>query len=314
MKVFLFEYATCGDKVPESIVVEGLGMFKSLYEGFREISSVKSFVRPEFVEMFQLSSTKNWFEDFERCVEESDYTLVIAPEDDFILFELTKVVENASNQNTNNLGSSSKGVLTTSDKWLTYKAIKGKVNTPKTSLKPLDEQFIVKPRISCGGEGIGFSNDVPEGYIAQEFIEGDNVSVSLLVGDEIRVLSVNAQIIDNFRYMGAIVPYECTNAIEEAIKAVEAIDGLFGYVGVDLVVSDIPYVVDINPRITTPAILFRDVYGINLADVLIRNYEGKRIPEFRATRRLVLKKCGIAEKHSRQIVSFGRYSLIKYES
>ncbi len=311
MKIFLFEYATCGEETPASIAIEGAGMFKALYEGFREFLSVKSFVRPEFTEIFPFPSTENWFEDFERCAEESDYTLIIAPEDDLLLFELTKAVE----KKTANLGSSSKGVFTTSDKWLTYQAIKGKVNTPETSLKPLDPPFVVKPRISCGGEGIELSHGVPEGFIAQEFIEGMDVSVSLLVGDEIRVLSVNGQIIDNFRYKGAIVPYECGNdVIEEAIKAVEAIKGLFGYVGVDLVVSDIPYVVDVNPRITTPAILFRDVYGINLADVLIRNYEGKPIPEFRATRKLILKKYQGVSKNS--VLSFRGYSLVKdvYES
>lgn len=311
MKVFLFEYATCGDETPESIAVEGAGMFKALYEGFREILNVESFVRPEFAEIFPLPSTENWFEDFERCVEESDYALIIAPEDDLLLFELTKAVE----KRTANLGSSSKGVFTTSDKWLTYQVIKGKVNTPKTSLKPLEPPFVIKPRISCGSEGIRLSQEVPEGFIAQEFIEGLDVSVSLLVGDDIRVLSVNGQIIDGFRYKGAIVPHECGNdVIEEAIKAVESIDGLFGYVGVDLVVSDIPYVVDINPRITTPAILFRDVYRINFADLLIRNYEGKPIPEFRATKKLMLKKYRGVSKDS--ILSFKSYSLIKeaYES
>jgi len=48
--------------------------------------------------------------------------------------------------------------------------------------------------------------------------------------------------------------------------------GLHGYVGVDLVVSDVPYVVDVNARLTTPCIAFKDVYGIDLLDIIFKNH------------------------------------------
>lgn len=311
-KVFLFEYATCGETL-DDIAVEGAGMFKVLYDGFREIGiSVNSFVGQEFADYFPLPIAKNWIEDFEIYAENSNFALIIAPEIDFLLFKLTKIVE----RKTENLGSTSKGILIASDKWLSYLAIKGKVNAPKTSLKSLNVPFVIKPRLSCGGEGISYGTDVdvPEGYIAQEFVKGIDVSVSLLVGDEIRVLSINRQLINNFRYKGAVVPFDCEKeVVEEAIKAIEAIDGLFGYVGVDLVVADIPYVVEVNPRITTPCVLFREVYGVNLADVLIRNYEGKRIPEFKANKKLLLEK--IKKKDvvkAREIISFKDHSLVAH--
>lgn len=34
MKLFLFEFATCGDKIEDNIAVEGLAMFKAAIEKF----------------------------------------------------------------------------------------------------------------------------------------------------------------------------------------------------------------------------------------------------------------------------------------
>jgi len=290
MKVFLFEYATHSGLDDPSILIEGLGMFKTLYEGFSKFSEVHS-------------SFNN--------LEKSDYALVIAPEKDYILLNLTKIIEKTG---VPNLGSSTKALEITSDKWLLYNKLKGKVNVPKTSLKPLDPPFIVKPRVSCGCDGIMFADSVPEGYIAQQFIKGLDLSVSLLVGDEIRVLSVNRQIIESFEYKGAVVPFdikEKEEVINEAIKAVECIKGLFGYVGVDMVLSTdgVPYVIEINARITTPVILFHDVYRINLAELLIKNYEGKSIPEFKPLKRGMVRK--ITGNSSKSYVSCKGYCLIK---
>jgi hypothetical protein len=309
MRVFLFEYATCGGDVPDDVAVEGLGMFKILYEGFSEASNVHSFIKDDFSDFFSLPSTKNWVSEFKEFAEKSDCALAVAPEDDNLLFNLTRVLE----KKTENLGSSSKGVLTTSDKWLTYQKIKHKVNTPVTSLKPLDKPFIIKPRSSCGGGGIyyeeGGNSDLPDGYIAQEFVEGVSTSVSLLVGDEIRVLSVNRQILSNFRYRGAIVPFSASEGVEGAIKAVESVKGLFGYVGVDVVLGDVPYVIEINSRITTPAILFKEAYGVNVAELLMRNFEGKEISELKPRGIFQIKK--IKGHAPNAFASCKGYSLVK---
>lgn len=300
MKVFLFEFATCVGCDDDSIAAEGLSMFKSLYDGFSSFSEVLTTLQPEVLFALQdvpatvpsSTSTRSWEENFVELSREADFSLIIAPEDDFLLYTLTKKLKSY------NLGSKPAGVAIASDKWLTYQAIKRRANTPKTSLKPLDPPFLIKPRVSCGGTGIALLNDaskIPEGHIAQEYVKGKNLSVSLLVGDEVNVLSVNEQIVENFTYRGAVVPYAgnagvVAEVIEEAVKAVEAINGLFGYVGVDIVLAEQPYVVDVNPRITTSATLFSRVYSINLAELLVRNYEGKTIPEIKPKRRVRLVK------------------------
>ncbi|MEM0203146.1 MAG: ATP-grasp domain-containing protein [Archaeoglobaceae archaeon] len=268
MKLFLFEFATCGDEVPEQIAVEGVAMFKTLLAGFSKHFEVIGFVRGKFKDHFDLPEGK--LDEIESYLEKADSFLIVAPEDDYTLLNLTKKAEKYCE----NLGSSSKAIAVTSDKWRLYKRLRRKVLMPKTSKKNLGDSFLVKPRVSCGGEGIRFSSEVPKGYIAQEFVNGKNLSVSLIVSDEIRAVSVNEQLIKDFRYNGAIVPAriserEAMEVCEVAMDAVEAIKGLNGYVGVDVVYSDQPYVIEVNARITTPCVAFERAYAINVADMIL---------------------------------------------
>ena len=82
--------------------------------------------------------------------------------------------------------------------------------------------------------------------IVQEFIEGTDISVSLLCDGSTAIpISLNKQIIDltgdKGTYLGGQIPFESKFkdlAFKTAIKAVESIDGLKGFVGVDLVISN----------------------------------------------------------------------------
>ncbi len=266
-RLFLFEFATCGEKIDDSIAVEGLAMFKAALDGFREYYDVISFVRKEYADQFDLPTGD--IGQIESGLENCDAFLIVAPEDENLLLELTKLGERYAE----NLGSSSRAIEIVSDKWKLYNKLKDKVRVPTTSKKPLECEFIVKPRISCAGEGIAFSDHVPDGYIAQEFIRGLNLSVSVAVGDETKVVSVNEQILNGFSYAGAVVPARISDKIlsevqEEAIKAVECIKGLNGYVGVDVVYSDQPYIIEINARLTTPVSAFKYAYGVSIAEMI----------------------------------------------
>jgi len=344
MDVFLFEYVTSGGEVPEEIVTEGLGMFKSLYMGFTGVSGVdrvNSFVKPAYrdslffriphyditgIAFTDLSDIKQKVEEY---AEKSGCSLIIAPEDDHLLLNLTKIAEKRSE----NLGSSSKGIAIASDKWEVYKKLRRKVNVPLTSEKPLEPPFVMKPKTSCGGERIevvkkeAFKKEIfkiKPGFIAQELIEGINLSVSMLVGDDLNLLSVNGQIIENFRYKGAEVPAQIDKedfklVFDEAVKAVECIKGLHGYVGVDVVLSDVPYIIEVNARLTTPSIIFDRVYQTNLAELLFKNhYGGLDSVELNPQASFRLEK---AEKDKFKykirdvevIVKYGKYALIFYK-
>lgn len=301
MKLFLFEFATCGERLEESIAVEGLGMFKAAYEGFRRYYKIHSFIRPEFSHLFDLPSGNiSLLEDY---LSESDAFLIVAPEDENLLLELTKTGEKYAE----NLGSSSRAISVVADKWKLYKTLRGKVQVPETSKSPIWDSYLIKPRISCAGEGIRLvspssgnpEDSVPGGYIAQEYIDGMNLSVSVIAGEDgLRAVSVNEQILENFKYAGAILPARIDEKIaeevkEEALNAVECIKGINGYVGVDVVYSNQPYIIEINARLTTPVSAFQRVYGVSIADIL----RGET-PKF-AKRHIIRKGINVPQPYAR---------------
>ncbi|HEX7627539.1 MAG TPA: ATP-grasp domain-containing protein, partial [Candidatus Methanoperedens sp.] len=137
--------------------------------------------------------------------------------------------------------------------------------------------FVIKPRFGCASEGIHRSKrgKLKEGYIATEFIEGEHLSVSLITGKTQLPLTVNRQLIeikDGFSYKGSVVPYHCERneeIIDVATKTARIL-GCRGYSGVDIVLGDKPYVVDVNPRPTSSIIGISRVMENQIADLILK--------------------------------------------
>ena len=126
-------------------------------------------------------------------------------------------------------------------------------------------------------------------FIVQEFIMGEAASVSLLVSnDKALAISLNKQNVNvaspnkTSSYFGGCVP--CDNSLKEeafliAEKAVECFSGLRGYVGVDFVLGkEKPFVVDVNPRLTTSYIGLSQTVGFNVAQAIIDAVSRSRLP------------------------------------
>ena len=64
-------------------------------------------------------------------------------------------------------------------------------------------------------------------------------------------------------------------AVELGRRAVTAVSGLCGYVGVDLVLRGQDQVIEINPRLTTSYVGLRALAKTNLAEAMLRTVEGK---------------------------------------
>ena len=130
---------------------------------------------------------------------------------------------------------------------------KWQAEDPLTPLK-----LIIKPLIGVDCEDIVIIEDIddlsydlenifPPGsrIIVQEYIEGTDISVSLISdGKNAIPISLNEQFVelknDKGTYLGGKLPIENEykdEAFEIATKAVEAIDGLKGFVGVDLLIN-----------------------------------------------------------------------------
>jgi predicted ATP-grasp superfamily ATP-dependent carboligase len=96
-------------------------------------------------------------------------------------------------------------------------------------------------------------------------------------------LSLNRQLIDidagngAFRYLGGETPVDHPRSDEILAVARKTVTvlGCQGYAGVDMVVADRAYVVDVNPRITTSIIGIAAVMEEEIARILVEASQGK---------------------------------------
>ncbi|MDO8870581.1 MAG: ATP-grasp domain-containing protein [Methanobacteriaceae archaeon] len=148
-----------------------------------------------------------------------------------------------------------------------------------------NKKMIIKPADGVACQGIKVLNSIEELYeslksmetslphvLLQDFVEGQACSVSLLSnGINAVPISLNLQKIEfddgELEYSGGKVPWDHPlkyEALGIAKNIVESIDGLKGYVGVDLILSDKIYFIEINSRLTTPYVALRNLMDINL--------------------------------------------------
>ena len=164
--------------------------------------------------------------------------------------------------------------------------------------------LVLKPTdgVSCGGLSIVKedtqlakaikkikTSSTGKHFIVQEFIDGEAASVSVLcAGGKALAISLNRQNVKvagaeaASSYEGGAVPFDHPlnqEAFKAAEKVVESFPGLKGYVGVDLVLAeDKPFIVDVNPRLTTSYIGLCRVAGFNVAQAMVNAVMKNELP------------------------------------
>ena len=81
-----------------------------------------------------------------------------------------------------------------------------------------------------------------------------------------------------FSYLGGEIPLPdglALRAVSLGRRAIDAVPGLMGYVGVDLVLGDATdgsgdFAIEINPRLTTSYVGLRSLADFNLAEAMLR--------------------------------------------
>jgi predicted ATP-grasp superfamily ATP-dependent carboligase len=122
--------------------------------------------------------------------------------------------------------------------------------------------------------------DLPdfEDRVLQSYLSGQAASLSLLVGNgQVELLGCNVQRIvlddDQFILLGCEVNgLRCERLAYEQLgrAVVDALPGLWGYVGVDLAITDEgPIVLEVNPRLTTSYIGLSESLGCNVAAMVV---------------------------------------------
>ncbi len=171
----------------------------------------------------------------------------------------------------------------------------GLVKLKEKIIKELVYPLVVKPVDGVGCSGLSLvkeeihlagalskicAESMSRRFIVQEFIKGEAASVSLLsTGKKAKALSLNKQNVilagpDAFSsYEGGAVPFEHwlkQEAFKIAEKVTEAFSDLKGYIGVDFVFTEHkPFVVDLNPRLTTSYVGLRKIARFNVAEALV---------------------------------------------
>jgi len=252
---------------------------------------------------------------FAQMVKESDAAFLIAPETDGRLEAITAAVERCGKLV---VGSSAAAVKAAADKMLTYRLLKVRdIPTPTTiRLRPADDlasigrrlgyPAVVKPIDGVGCHGVFIIRQSSEleqtiaaarrtapgaALIAQPYIDGVHASVSFLTdGSRSLPLTLNLQEIrgrSRLRYHGGSAPFDHplrALAFRRAEEVVQAIPGLKGYVGIDLVLTDHDAVViEVNPRLTTSYVGVRQVLRHNPAALILDAVTGT-LPDYNAIR------------------------------
>lgn len=283
MKVLLAEYSTAHDPV---LAREGRAMLNVLTASFKRCGY-------EVV----LPNEGDFAAEIERLAPACDMGLVIAP--DNLLSKFTMILE----QHTHNLGCGFMTVALCANKVQTRKILR-QHGVPVPG-EPGPGKRVIKPVKGCGAQGVRLSEgDAGADEFAEQYIGGDNFSVSVIpnrvIGDACLyfsglpplVLAVNRQRIEidsdgAFHYLGGETPVHPDREeeiISTAKKAVEVL-GCQGYCGVDMVVADKVYVVDVNPRITTSLVGIAACMDEEIADLLVAASKGAGPAEVHLTGR-----------------------------
>ncbi len=275
MKILLSEYTVVADP---SLAPEGRAMLDVLRHSFKRCGH--EVVLPEGRDLHR---------EISRLAPDCDMGLVIAP--DHLLAGLTRILEQA----THNLGCGSLNVALCANKQKAGRTLAAHgIPVPKERSQG---RRVVKPIHGCGSQGVRLTDSPPgDGEFGQEYIQGDHLSVSVLAGRVVGeaclyyggrrplVLALNRQQIrlenGNFLYEGGETPVRHLREeeIQEIARRSVEILGCQGYTGVDLVVADQAYVVDVNPRITTSVVGIAATMQEEIADLLIRASQGD-VPE-----------------------------------
>ncbi|RKZ48302.1 MAG: hypothetical protein DRQ58_04820, partial [Gammaproteobacteria bacterium] len=212
-------------------------------------------------------------------MDDADAVLIIAPESENVLFNLTLMAERSDCYL---LGSSSGSVQINSSKLSTANLLhKNNITCIETSAledKTVDESqngWVIKPDDGVGAEDCYFCADRDEldelissinteNFVIQEYVPGIPASLSMICHQgKTQLLACNKQMfsfdpdsptakgeLQGLVVNGMLEKWDMFNTVAQNIARADT--GLWGYIGVDLIVTEAgAVVVEINPRLTT---------------------------------------------------------------
>jgi len=247
----------------------------------------------------------------------ADAVYVIAPESGQVLENL---VENMEASGGTSLNCEADAIRQVSNKMTAHETIKNRgVKVPETVLLDIHEKtenikrltkemgypLVFKPLdgVSCGGLSLVKDEEdiagavkkvaresMREQFIVQKVVRGKAASACVIsTGDEAVAVTLNRQLVTlsspdkESGYYGGAVPFDHRlekEALRAAERAVDAVSGLKGYVGVDMILTEEePVVLEVNPRLTTSYVGLRRVASFNPAEAIVDATIRRKLPK-----------------------------------
>lgn len=307
MRLFVYEHLMAGGfgpQAPASLLVEGRAMLSAIVEDFATAGhQVSTMLHPASRWPSELPASIDLVEDeqtrraaLSRLSRAADWSLVISPEIDGQLIACCQAVRESGGRL---LGPSPAALEICCDKHATSAALRaagvpapaGIVLNPSDAA-PASFPFpaVLKPCDGAGSQDVQLIRSRPSEsewprritpQRLERFCPGVAASVALLVGANMiyPLPPCRQHLTDDghFTYQGGSLPLNshlAARAAALARRAVAAVPGLFGYVGIDLVMGadhagrdDV--VIEINPRLTTSYLGLRKLANANLAQALL---------------------------------------------
>ncbi len=309
MQIFIFEFFSGGgldtsasEMLASPLLAEARSMIAALTADFCGLSSVRvvstrdarlSPFHPVDCGVIEVAGDVS--QVVRKMVAESDWTVLITPEQDGELWKLAKLVESAGGRllspNSTFIGiASSKQATAEALAWASVPVPWGMVLAVGEPV-PTGMQFpvVIKPIDGCGSQGVRLVRDADEyarsftgqAMRVEEYVAGLPVSVSLLCGPAgWHALPACEQRLTpdgRFEYLGGRLPLETqldNRARRLAMRAMGALPATTGYVGFDLVLGHAAdgsgdRVIEVNPRLTTSYVGLRAASQRNLAAAML---------------------------------------------
>ena len=323
MRLLVYEFITgggmLGEPLPNSMKREGEFMRDALLRDLAELSNVAVTIacdkrcvpatRSASVKVIAPNSDETGNEFYRRAFAASDVVWPIAPETDAVLERLSSDARQAGKVV---LASDAATLACAASKRVTSRALNaaGIVAVPTFSAADdwpdIPGQWVVKPDDGAGAVGVVLTANrdaaleachATTAYtrVAQPWLSGVALSLAMLCAEgRGLLLAVNRQHIIvsngnvNVKLAGVTVnalPRTSSQFVSLAQNIAAALPGLWGYVGVDLILAADGEltVLEINPRVTTSYCRLHDALGINVAKLVLDLFQHRRLPSVAPT-------------------------------
>ncbi len=319
MRLFICEFITGGglqDKeLPDNLVREGNMMLDALLidlldSGFTDIITTRDKrLDPILLPVESVPIKGDIYHVWQSCMNDADAVWIIAPESDDVLFDLTLMAEQSD---CHVLGCSSESVKSASSKLQTSKLLKkNDISCIETvlfkdeTIPDSESGWVIKPDDGVGAEDCYFCANREElkqlkdsisveHFVIQKYLPGIPASLSMICYQgKAQLLACNEQQFCFKNGKGKLTELVVNgmqgqwiqfNKIAQKIAIADK--GLFGYIGVDLIVPEDgvgpesgPVVVEINPRLTTSYVGLRKSLSLNPAELILSIWQNRTIPE-----------------------------------